>query len=286
VAIGSALYSSSGDLITSDLAGGVWAEDSSHLCEVRGPNGGPPGAHSVQTSPNTLVGVPSPAWLYVSSPGQSRRPVVQVGYFNDEGNVEVVSCSLRADEAVVASSFTVWIKTISVYRLSTGALLYSATPAPQVFGVAVTHDGRLLAEDDSSCGGTVIRDLSRDGQIVGHIQGSYVKAFSWNGAQVLTNGPSGNPSYVPASVAIRTLATATAVWSDELPPSEVDVQPSGSGFMLGVPPISAGYEPLSESAFIVNGQGAVTPVVSSADIAVSSGLVDASVGATTRTHAC
>ncbi len=39
VAVLNALYASDGTLLTNDIASGTWADDSRHLCEVRGPNG-------------------------------------------------------------------------------------------------------------------------------------------------------------------------------------------------------------------------------------------------------
>src|SRR4029077_905150 len=71
VEIGNALYSSDGRLMASNLTGGTWADDSRPLCEVLGPDAAPPGQHSVQVSANTIVGVTSPAWLYVSLPGHN-----------------------------------------------------------------------------------------------------------------------------------------------------------------------------------------------------------------------
>jgi hypothetical protein len=278
IEIGNALYSSDGDLIADNVAGGTWADDSQHLCEVLGPNGGPAGARMVQTSANTFEGVASPAWLYVSLPGQYRRPIVQVGDFSPHGNIDVASCSLKSDEALVTSSFTASTTHISEYQLSTGRLLYSATPASSIFGVAATHDGRLLAEDDASCDGSVIRDLSQGGREVGQIQGAYVKAFSWDSTELLTTGPLGNPSYVPTEVAIRSLSTGARVWSAELPPSDLDVKPAGSEFLLGVPPVSAGYEALSESVFIVDDHGAVTQVAAHAEVAGGSGVESVGVG--------
>ena len=286
VEIGNALYSSDGQLIASNLTGGTWADDSRHLCEVLGPNGEAAGHHSVQVSANTTLGVLSPAWLYVSLPGHNRRPIAQVGDFSDHGNISVASCSLTSDEAIVTTSFIVSITRISEYRLSTGKLLYSAELGSSVFGVVATHDGTLIAEDDSACGGTVIRDLAHEDRVVAKLQGAYVKAFSWDGTSVLTNGPMGNPSNLPAIVSVRTLSSGVTVWSAELPPTDVNVEPAGSAFLLGVSPVSPGYEALSESVFVVNPHGAVTHVTVRADMADASGLEQASVGGTSSTGEC
>jgi hypothetical protein len=286
VEIGNALYSSDGRLITSNLTGGTWADDSRHLCEVLGPNAAPAGQHSVSVSANTIVGVVSPAWLYVSLPGRNRRPITNVGDFSEHGNISVVSCSLTSDEAIVTTSAFVSITQISEYRLSTGKLLYSAEVRPSVFGVAATHDGSLIAEDDSACGGTVIRDLAHGGRVVAQLQGAYVKAFSWDGTSVLTNGPMGNPSDLPATVSVRTLSSGATVWSAELPPTDVNVEPAGSAFLLGVPPVSPGYEALSESVVVVDRHGAVTHVAVRAAMADASGVEEASVGGASSTGEC
>lgn len=286
VEIGTALYSSDGQLIASNVTGGTWADDSRHLCEVLGPNGGAAGQHSVPVSANTTLGMVSPAWLYVSLPGHNRRPIAQVGDFSDQGNISVASCSLTSDEAIVTTSFTVFITRIGEYRLSTGKLLYSAELGSSIFGFAATHDGTLIAEDNSACGGTVIRDLAHGGRVVAQLQGAYVKAFSWDGTSVLTNGPMGNPSNLPATVSVRTLSDGATVWSAELPPSDVNVEPAGSAFLLGVPPVSPGYEAFRESVFVVDRRGGVTHVADRADMADASGLEQASVGGTSSTGTC
>lgn len=286
VEIRNALYSSDGRLIASNLSGGTWADDSRHLCEVLGPNAAPPGQQSVQVSANTIVGVASPAWLYVSLPGHNRRPITQVGDFSDHGNISVVSCSLTSDEAIVTTSSFVSITQISEYRLSTGKLLYSAEVGSSVFGVVATHDGTLIAEDDSACGGTVIHDLAHAGRVAARLQGAYVKAFSWDGTSALTNGPMGNPSFAPTAVSVRTLSSGATVWSAALPPTDVNLEPAGSAFLLGVPPVSPGHEPLSESVFVVGGHGAVTQVAVRSAMAVASGVEQVSVGETSSTGNC
>lgn len=286
VEIGNAMYSSDGRLVTSNLTGGTWADDSRHLCEILGPNGAPAGQHSVPVSANTIVGVASPAWLYVSLPGHNRRPITNVGDFNEHGNISVVSCSLTSDEAIVTTSAFVSITQISEYRLSTGKLLYSTEVGPSVFGVAATHDGALIAEDDSACGGTVIRDLAHEGRVVAQLQGAYVKAFSWDGTSVLTDGPMANPSNLPATVSIRTLSSGATLWSAEMPPADVNVEPAGSAFLLGVSPVSPGYKPLGESVFIIDRHGAATHVAVRAAMADASAVEQTSVGGTTSTGEC
>lgn len=286
VAVLNALYASDGALLTNDIAGGTWADDSRHLCEVRGPNGSDGGAHSTMVSANESIGVASPAWLYVSVPGVSRRPVAQVGEFGDHGNIDVAACSLTADRAVVTSSFTVAITSVSVYALSTGKRLYTSTPSVQVFAVAATHDGRFLAELDASCQGSVIYDLSRGGQVIGRVQGGYVRAVSWDASSALTTGPMGNPSYAPAPVSMIDLGSHRTIWSARYPPGGLDVAPSGAAFLLAEAPVSAGYQPLSETVFVVDAHGDTTTVADHADAATGTGIPTEAVGETGSTRAC
>jgi len=47
-------------------------------------------------SASDCVGVASPAWLYVSVLGQTRRPAAQVGEVGEHGNIVAASCSLTS----------------------------------------------------------------------------------------------------------------------------------------------------------------------------------------------
>lgn len=153
--------------------------------------------------------------------------------------------------------------------------------------MAATHDGRFLAELDASCGGSVIYDLSHHGQIVGRVQGGFIRAFSWEATAVLTTGPLSNPSYRAMPLAVVDLGTHTTVWSAGLPLGGVDVGLSGAGFLIAVPPVSAGYQPLSESVFIVGPHGETTPLVNHADAATGSAIPTEAVGVSNSgTHSC
>lgn len=280
------LYASDGTLLTNGIAGGTWADDSRHLCEVRGPNGSDGGPQSTMVSANESIGVASPAWLYVSVPGASRRTVAEVGEFGDHGNIDVAACSLTSDRAVVTTSFTSTITNVSVYALSTGQMLYTSTPSPHVFAVAATHDGRFLAELNASCQGSIIYDLSRGGQVRTRVQGRYVEAFSWDATTAVTTGPLGNPSYVPAPVSMIDLGSHRTIWSARYPRGGLDVDPSGTAFLLAVAPVSTGYQQLSETVFVVDARGDTTTVAHYADAATGTGIPLEVVGETGSTRAC
>lgn len=272
LAVDDSLYASDGSLIASDYAGGMWADDSHRICEVRSEDATP---HAAAGSGG---GHPTAAWLFLSTPGQIRHRLAHVADFGEHGNVTPVACSPSSDRAVITESFTSQILKFSVFRLSSGQLLYSTAPGSGVFSVVATHDARLIAENDASCGGALIRDVTRGGAIAGRVQHAFVSAFSWDGDVVLTTDEMANPSYLPRRVTVRAWHDNAVAWSADIPPNTTDVRPAGASFLLGVPAASPDYKPWNEHAFIVDGSGRVLDVADHTEIPAGSGVDESGIG--------
>lgn len=280
LAVDDSLYASDGALIASDYVGGMWADDSRRLCEVLSEDATP------RVYPGSAGGHPSAAWLFLSTPGQIRHRVAHVADFSEHGNVTAVACSPGTDRAVITESFTSRILKFSVFSLSSGQLLYSTDPGSDVFSVVATHDARLIAENDASCGGALIRDVTRNGGIVGRVQHAFVSAFSWDGDAALTTAEMANPSYLPRKVTVRAWHDNAVVWSEDIPPNTVDVRPAGTSFLIGVPAVSPGYKPLTEHAFIVDGSGRALEVAEHTEIPAGSGVDESGIGDHPSTGDC
>jgi hypothetical protein len=178
--IGDVVYDIRGRVI-GDTHGlyGVWADDSRHLCAFQ--------PHDVKQP------VPiGPADLFLVDPGHSQRLVAQIEGYNPHGGPTVLRCSVADDHALVGSTFTTQIGSVSSVQLSTG---HATTPSwstdLQAHGVqSVSGNGRYVLEYGT--GTTSVDSIVVDrttGAHVGHAVGQPLD-ISWNGhlVVVLKNG--------------------------------------------------------------------------------------------------
>jgi len=164
------------DFLTADPA--MWADDSNHLCMVSKPDGG------------FGVGFLQPAWIFLALPGGASAPAAEVGIFSPHSNILPVACSPASNRLVVATTFTVQVVSVAVYRLSDGQRLRqwqpgSLTSEGLTQNVVASHDGRWLAENAQI--GSQIREVST-GTILATLPRSQVVAFSWDGSRILVGG--------------------------------------------------------------------------------------------------
>jgi hypothetical protein len=254
--VGSEIVSSKGQVVAYPVRYGDWADDNLHLCQVRAPDGGPPGVHEYRVSASEMRGLPSPAWLFLSTPGGATKRVAAVGEFNPHGNVDVLACSVLADRAVIGQTFVAHTFDVAVYQLSTGRLEYRLKPGGDVMRVVASHDGRFLAENDLACNGARIREMPA-GRVVGTLPGRLVNALSWDGSRVATTGAT------PSAASIEDWRNNRSVWSTEAYFVQL-VRPEGGDFLMSSPPYGQRH-----GLLIVRSDGTATQV--SADSVASGG---------------
>ena len=218
---------------------GMWADDSHHICAVSTPDGGLGGG----------IGFLQPAWIFLALPGGANAPAAEVGMFSPHSNILPVACSPASNRLVVATTFTVQVVSVAVYRLSDGQRLRqwqpgSLTSEGLTQNVVASHDGRWLAENAQI--GSQIREVST-GTILATFPHGHVLAFSWDGSRILMEGFS-------AGISLRDWREGRDLWKAcRFEP--VAVRPAAAGFMVGL----HGRGP--QELRIVEADGSVTPIV-------------------------
>ena len=227
---------------------GMWADDSVHLCAVSTLDGGP-GVVWQQVSPSERIGFPQPAWLFLALPGGASTPGAQVGTFSPHGGILPIACSPASNRLVVATSFTVQVVSVAVYRLSDGQRLRQWQPGSLTSGAAgltqnvvASHDGRWLAENTQI--DSQIRDVST-GTILATVPRGQVVAFSWDGSRILVVGSGG--------ISLRDWREGRDLWK-ACSFEPVAVRPAAADFMVGL----HGRGP--RELRIVDRDGRVTPI--------------------------
>ena len=163
--------------------GEVWADDNRSVCFM---------TQDTHTYAYTL-------WF--ERPAQTATAVAQVAKDSDLGQtvLNVVSCSVRNDTAIVVRTTVAWPTELWVVRLSDGRTMSHHTYTAQALATIVASaDGRYIAETSSTANGapynpqndppaahTVIRSVS-DWTPVAQMDAGYtVLAFSGDGGSVL-----------------------------------------------------------------------------------------------------
>jgi hypothetical protein len=155
--------------------GGVWADDSRHVCDIR-----PHNPHQ-----NPFGGTTEPADLIVSDPGRSTHVIAStLGYGPHSGPV-ILRCSITDDQAIIGVNSFGGITSVVAIQLSTGTLTTpSWVPKPGAAQVvAISGNGRYALLDASAPARGVIVD-TRTGSVVGHVDGQPTH-ISWNGHLVV-----------------------------------------------------------------------------------------------------
>jgi hypothetical protein len=148
--------------------GGVWADDSRHLCNVR--------PHHENQSP-----FDGPADLVVSDPGHRSQVIAITFRYHPHGGPVVLRCSITDDQAIIGDRFFGGVAGVLAIKLSTGAVTKpSWVPDQSASVVAISGNGRYVLElsHEAGPGGRVID--TRSGRIVGHVDGQPTD-ISWNG---------------------------------------------------------------------------------------------------------
>lgn len=229
---------------------GMWADDSNHLCTVSTLDGGP-GVVWQKVSSSESIGFVQPAWIFLALPGGARTPAAHVGTFGPHGGPLPVACSPASNRIVVATSFTVQVVSVAVYRLSDGQRLRQWQPGSVTDGagaltqnVVASHDGRWLAENAAV--GSQIREVA-SGTILATLPRDHVMAFSWDGSRILVVGSNGR-------ISLRDWRQGRDLWAAcRFEP--VAVRPAAAGFMVGF----HGRGP--QELRVIEADGSVTPVV-------------------------
>lgn len=185
---------------------GTWADDEEHFCLMWPLDN--PGAGGIAT---TLK-------LIDARSGVAAQDTVHIGTLYNQTYVNVATCSLEFDRAVVVQSAGQGIGTAQywVVQLSTGKILWTRKPfegngLPPI-QIVSSRDGRTIAESQ----GQSSTLYGSDGAQIIHLDGA-VQMFSWDGTAALTDTGTGNG---PARI-VR-VSDGSPVWSG----------PSGSGFYV------------------------------------------------------
>jgi len=222
------------------VANGTWAGDNRHLCVFLNQLGGPGMPRTRQIGPNSYQGINTPGTLFYQSVGGPSRRVVDYGAFGPHGGPAILACSARTDRAVIVQTFVASQPDLEVIRLSDGQLIshgIAARSASQPDGLVASVDGTLLGEGSSASGWNpggensfVVRRLP-DGQVLAHITGSGIEAFSADDSKVLVvqyqNGGSQSGRYQTID-----LATLRSTWSAVLTPGTVRTRPGTGDFLV------------------------------------------------------
>ena len=240
-----------------------FADDSRHVCTMRGASGGD------FTGPE-----PVPSWIFTGPIGGSLHRVAQAGQVGGQSGPRIVACSYQSDRAVVVEDVIMWTSEVRVVSLSTGALLYQHQyPDGQVASSLVaSHDGRYLAEQLMSTdvqghqidGDTLIRRTS-DGAVVGRLSGQSVNAFSWDGSRVITTPAMG--SAAAHELRLVDWQRGQILWRQVEPAGigpgfahvYVLARPGGTDVVVGIAADSTGNSPV-EQLWLVHADGAATQV--------------------------
>jgi hypothetical protein len=166
--------------------------------------------------------------------------LVASGYmtYSDNASYRVLACDEGTDRAIVASfGQGVAASRLSIFRLSTGAVVRSVDYGGAGGWVAATPDASMLAESVRSAAGkwsATIRSAD-DGAELGTIDDFAVQGFS--GDKTLVVGPSGGTTLAPSSTttAIVDWKTGRKIWSTSgLPYGGFLAEPASRRLAVGV----------------------------------------------------
>jgi hypothetical protein len=217
---------------------GMWADDSNHLCTVS--------THGIF---GQIIRFLQPAWINLALPGGADEAAAEVGRFSPHSSILPVACSPASNRLVVATTFTIQVVSVAVYRLSDGQRLRrwqpgSLTSEGLTQNVVGSHDGRWLAENAQI--GSQIRELST-GTIVATLPRSQVVAFSWDGSRILVGGGGGR-------ISLRDWRQGRELWK-ACGFEPVAVRPAAADFMVGF------HDRRYWELRLVHAGGSETPVV-------------------------
>jgi len=234
------------------FAGAMWADDSKHQCLI-------------SLDQKTFV------WgLSALLPGEPTRHVAVIA--RDPGigqsGISLVACSFQNDLAIALRSTIAWPAELWVIRLSDGTLLAHHTyPASaRLASVAASADGKYVSENSAKARGfdsphtsqgaasTVIRRVS-DWQVVKNLDPA-VQVFRFSGDDSLLLVSTSQPTGQGGTLSLLNWSTGSALWQGQT--SDVFgvailVQPGGRDFALAS--VSLGIQPLTETIWIVHGDG-------------------------------
>ena len=158
--------------------------------------------------------------------------------YSDNASYRVLACDEGTDRAIVASfGQGVAASRLSVFRLSTGAIVRSVDYGLQGGWVAASADASMLAESVRSAAGkwTATIRSADDGAQIGTVGDFAVQGFS--GDKTLVVGPSGGTTLAPSSptTAVIDWKTGRKIWSTSgLPYGGFLPEPAGRRIAVGV----------------------------------------------------
>jgi hypothetical protein len=153
------------------------------------------------------------SWLMTGPLGGPMRRVAPVGPTGPRGGLDIIACSVTNDRAVILENGMTGTTSIRVIALSTGRLSYQRSYAGANVSVISSHDGRYLAEQNSTFdahGQAAVSTLIRrtlDGRIVARLDNRRVLRFSWDGMRVVTA-----PAFTGNDVTLLDWQTQNVVW--------------------------------------------------------------------------
>src|ERR1700694_219455 len=201
--------------------------------------------------------------------GPLRGPMRRVAYAGSMGgrsNLDIISCSVTSDRAVIADNGNAGTTAIRVIALSTGRLLYQRSYAGSFVSVIGSRDGRYLAEQTStvdaqgrvSSAFTTIR-RTLDGRSVARLDNRRVLRFSWDGMRVVTvDIAAGN------DVTFLDWPTGKVVWRQAAHPAAAGLpaftmaQPNGTAMAIALGSLDRGG--LADQLWLVFADGQGTQV--------------------------
>ena len=155
----------------------------------------------------------SQGWLLTGPLRGPMRRVAPAGSIGPRGGPDIIACSVTNDRAVIAENGMSGTTAIRVFTLSTARLLNQWSYAGASVSVISSHDGRYLAEQNSTFdahGQAAVSTLIRrtlDGRIVARLDNRRVLRFSWDGMRVVTA-----PAFTGNDVTLLDWQTQNVVW--------------------------------------------------------------------------
>jgi hypothetical protein len=225
----------------------MWADDSQQFCGIRSQT--TPG-----TVPHQLVTMPLDGSVHTVGPisllDSASKPVQELS---------IAACSDLAGRAVVVGGSNGYIWSMAVISLTDGSVIYQTRYPNPLKGLAASHDGRYLAEQQAGnvngISTTLIRELP-SGTAVGRVTGITVVGFSWDGSLV-AGGIQANSGFSGAE--IIHWQDNQLVWNRCGCPSPFQVrviaQPGGSKLAIG-----AFDQQLAGTLTIIDANGAAQSV--------------------------
>jgi hypothetical protein len=212
----------------------IWADDSTHLCEVSTPADG--------AAPGTLI--------EFDDTGHARVVATLGSILSTTGSWALLACSPSANRAVVLKDYG-QTSTLIVLQLSTGRVLAEHS-AGDVAAIA-SHDGSIVAVDAPS--GITIRNsmtwavlgrVVRWGSQAGYPLMSVAVGISWDGSRIILDGGGAgggeHPEWMVDWETDRTLLTNTGTEHPALGFVNFDdaiALTTGTGFFLPPGDVSA-----------------------------------------------